>query len=635
MYMKLWMGAMLLMLGVMPTAAAAQPSGSSTVPSSVAPSEAQKIMSTYDTSRDGVLDKGEFRDYIIAHTFGIHNQNGDDLIDQDEYTRAFLYCRRQGSAWPCDIEKTWERWYEDGEKSEQLTLVLLLKNNQLFKNAVDRATEVHWARAAAAAGSFDGTLRGQLEKKEYCRTVSHTSTSAAPALDLTRLALYLDNEGRRKQRASPETREDFLRHCPADAAPPLVRKSAYVLRYTVEKLEEVDLDGNLALSPAEFMALFRSLRDFQALVDPETGHVELLSLIAAATEVPTKHAWIGTLMENASNEQWDALAGGETTATMDDLRGAWADAESAARLKVTKVEEVFGLPYIPNRGILFKGKPEVTKAGKVVVDDRFVAVTGRVIKRFMEAGENAASASLSYSRQRLPTTDATAFSVNGALRLDFYHPALYPTFRLALGPEWEYGRIKKRTLSDRANDTATDVDVRRLFLLGQLDLAGGFGILDGHSLQLGPVYEVDEETDINRFAGIVEWEPLLTLGPIATGTWNPFAQGKVEIFLAPRAGLELGEITDAPESNTPDASYLKYGFEIGVRLWDRITTKYVLAQRNSLENLSRDFTYHEVTVEWALDPAKHYFVNGSYKRGRNSPSFDHREIIEVGLGVKF
>lgn len=253
-----------------------------------------------------------------------------------------------------------------------------------------------------------------------------------------------------------------------------------------------------------------------------------------------------------------------------------------------------------------------------------------MIKDFNTADDKAESAEINWSKD---AGESSTRSIDAALRFELHNPALQrDAFRLtpAAGLEFEgagEGEDKKRLF--------------KYFGLVDLEIYHNWPVLKSSHFEIGPVFEDEREQDIEKLTGLIEWEPHLRVGGLATGVPYPLlGVENTGLYVYPVLAVELNNVTTQPEPKEgedpiPDASYFRYGFKAGLTIGKRLSCTYELSQRTSISGDDADHTYQDGALEYFLEEKKRLSLKLFYKRGEDSPDFEKVERYGLGLGVKF
>jgi len=545
-------------------------------------------------------------------------------LTEGEYSPAFLYAYPDPSGkWIVDESQTDARFFKDrGGLNGKLTAERLLENNEGWRLAITAATYHQWQLAT----------HPEIETLEGCAAAG--SEAAVPegpqpgSLTTEQLAVYLDRAaGRAALATSAKIRLERLVHFAKPSTD--ITRDAYLRMSALERFEDLDKDWSCRLDIREFVNGFKSpsypgstaLKEFVELAGSD-----LLLSFAEFNVAPGDPRRLPIERDAA----WLALIGPEYAREgipPARLRPVLLALEKAARSEAEQ-KAASGPGFLDEGGYLLSGNRIFDPNTKKVLRDRNRnAVVVRIIKDFLDSGETATAAAFSHTHT---VGNPNQETIDGAFRFDLYTPnranRLVDNLGAAMGMRFE--RVDK----DKKN-------VRTHYLIGTGELYPELGPLRAIRLEAGPRFEIDEATRVEKLVGMIELEPVLRIGKLYTGVHHPIGP-KTTVFIVPSLGFEMGEVThigseltDDQKARLPRGSFFRYGFAAGVRLANRITLKYRIAQRDELGGGGRPF-YQEVTLDIALDPKGRAALTSSYKRGRDTPSFEKIETITVGLGLK-
>jgi hypothetical protein len=570
--------------------------------------EAAKIINGFGGG-DIKLSKEEMKAYLNSIAFKTIDLDEDGALYFEEYIAAYLYCDKVidsagRTTWDCNADTAKEKYSRDttGLKSKAIDAIHLMKNSQnvFWQEHIKQLVDAHWGRA--------------------CNNKCGTD------LDLNSLARYLQNEEKLKPKIR-SAKNRVARLTKEIGGRKDVRKDNFRVLYFDTAFDDADIDNSNHLDILEIKKKYdhpQVIKEFIEYSDSDF-HLSKTEFLQLAANLNTQ---LGRLLDHALDLEWDRIAGSVPSVKLEgNLDAVLARQEEEAREAARKqvVSTVAGFDWVKDRGIILAGKPIYSKEKKVfLLDESQPIFTLRVIKDFTKAGDKAESATLNWTKD---AGGDSVFGVNAAFRFDYYVPSWYDqsewTFRPAIGLEL-----------DKSGKGKDKEDIQKYFLAGDWYINHGSDFIGSSYFQFGPVIERDLHKKVDKITGFVEWEPYLRIGRISTGVWHKF--GFLSVFARPRVAIELDDVLRKPRGqSTSDNSFLRYGIQVGLSLFDDTTITYELKQRNSLEGFRENHFFQEMQVEWALNKEKQYSITFNYKNGEDRPTFTDVEKYSIGFGVKF
>ena len=565
-------------------------------------SDVVKLFTKY-AGPDNLLSPDELRRYLKDEQFKEVDGDEDGELSLREYVSSKRYCQQLGSYWDCTTKEAGERWIADKKKAtgNVLTAETLYDANQQTRMQIDNRKRAI-LEATGQAGGGDIT---QNEMVDYFVTRSTTSIRPRTVKNrMNHLKTFSDS-------ADSVERADFKDFIAAETFADLDGDGSGFLDITEMNKYDHDeyVSDFLNISGNDFLV---SSEEFQKVTVNSPNRTEFYHLF-----------------DKEFGDNWDSKAhyDNETIAKLDKLTKEFEKERETQIEKLAKKQEkiLFGLPWIPNKGLLVLGETVYDKVeeARVINEDKF-AVTARLVKDFTTADSEAKAALVGWEKE---AGDNDVWSVDAALRFDLPMPGFqaHPAFGMAM---------------ERSGQGEDKSELYKYYGIIDWDIPNELFFINSSHIQIGPVYEDEQEKKIEKLTGLIQWEPQLDFHWFATGVRYPlFGNNNISIYGYPIFAVELNDIVEQPEpeegeEEVEDASFLRLGAKVGLHLGKRLQVTYEIKQRYDLDKLEDDYLFQNAQLELTFDEEKRFSIVFDFEHGRDTPDFKKAEKYSVGLGLK-
>jgi hypothetical protein len=224
-------------------------------------------------------------------------------------------------------------------------------------------------------------------------------------------------------------------------------------------------------------------------------------------------------------------------------------------------------------------------------------------------------------------------TVDGAIRLEWRNARLLRDADRKVLPFAAF-EVQRRGSGDKT------VDLRRYYLQAFYYQHHGNNnaVLEASAFYGGPIYETDLKNDVNTVIMAVDWEPLLNLGPLRTGRWNPLlGLPGVQYAITPRLGFQHRNVVDKPQtSDAEDSFYGSAKAKVELAILDGgLKLGYSYQHLRSFRASAPSAIYREWTASVPLSRDDTLSLVGSYKSGEATPGAPSTHTYQIGLGVAY
>jgi hypothetical protein len=573
--------------------------------------EAAEIIGAYGGS-DRILNSAEFRSYVGDKAFDDIDADEDEQLVFEEYFGAHLYIHLgTNQAWTVNAAEAKGRFSEDKGTGR-------LDANQIYiTNEAWRSTIDHRAATMFNAASGGGAFIDEDALVEYFARPATSSDGPA----------------------TPKTRLMHLRQLCGIDETARVKEEHFNALYVVEQFTALDVDQSTQIDLYEWSTVAHSkmLEDFIVVSGRDflVSSNEYTSMAARKPNTAERYY----LLDGGMQEEWEDYSPvensrGEEEISQSALLKGFEDVYQiqVAEAKTKQGLTILGFPWLQNQGIVLRrGGAYYDKVDEAFrLSETKPAVVLRLVKDFNTANDKAESAVLNWSKD---AGTNGIWSADAALRFDFHIPGLHrddfwltPAAGVAV---------------EKSGQGDEEKELYKFFGLLDLDIFHDLPVLKSSHFQIGPVYEYERSKDIQKLTGLIEWDPHLRVGSLATGVPYPLlGLNDVRLYSYPVLAVELNNVNVQPapkegEDPISDASFARYGLKAGLKIGERVSCSYMWSKRSSIDRGKSDHTYYEGAIEYFLDDHERFSVKGSYEKGENSPDFERVEKFAVGLGIKF
>ena len=590
--------------------------------------QAEKIIGNHGTQ--GKISKASYTDYLRDEAFKKIDKNGDKELQFLEFREAGLYCTlphwksdgAQANDWVCDNDldhtiKLFQqltaptdqnsKCYGMGDESPVTSLTLFERDLCLWKPKIEGQVDAHWDQSP---GTID-------------KDVTQLTTLLVAVSKIDQMNIW----SRLQDVSGDYNGFDEIEGAVFDD---LEDDLIWI------HVAEADKNSSNSIDILEFIEAFdhkKNVAEFNELLDHVSADAISLPIsklqedIVTSDKVPTTRRIINfqfdelkqDLVENAIQPASAAIV----TIAMQH-----AEREKQIGQFDTTPKGILGSAYVPNRGLVFPAAVVTRnpKTGVSTIDGKKPYTTFRIIKDFTDAGPNADPGTFSWVKDG---GAAAVPMINLALRADWHRPSLNnPRTGRQIRPAFGY-EFSRSGKGDEKRD------VRKLYALIDAYFGDSEGFLKWNHLQIGPVFEENEVDEIDKFTGLIEWEPILTLGSVTTGRYYPLDE-HAYWYWQPEFAVEINNIEDNPKGlDVVDSNFLRYGLELGVRFGKHSSLSYHYYQREATNNSDEHYQYETLSYSWKFDQFDRYSLTLDYINGRDSPDFKDVEQVSLGLGIKF